>query len=126
VDILKVTEEKRAGPRSVSVSKHVDTKLFFFVIQRPLFANLYFHGPYAAFRSIPPEVSKLTKLEHLTMKRNHVDRISDQMRNMASLRTLNLRYNNLTHTSIPPEIFENEELTTLGMYCAVGGPRITI
>jgi hypothetical protein len=76
----------------------------------------YFHGHYSAFRSIPPEVSKLTKLEHLTMKRNHVDRISDQMRNMAALRTLNLRYNNLTHTSIPPEIFENEELTTLGMY----------
>ncbi len=60
------------------------------------------------------------------MKRNHVDRISDQMRNMAALRTLNLRYNNLTHTSIPPEIFENEELTTLGMYCTVGGLHITI
>jgi Leucine-rich repeat (LRR) protein len=59
-------------------------------------------------------VSKLTKLEHLTMKRNQVERISAQLRNMSALRTLNLRYNNLTHTSIPPEIFENEELTTLG------------
>jgi Leucine-rich repeat (LRR) protein len=59
-------------------------------------------------------VSKLSKLEHLTMKHNQVASISSQLRNMASLRTLNLRYNNLTHTSIPPEIFENEELTTLG------------
>ena len=30
-------------------------------------------------------------------------------------RTLNLRYNNLTHENIPPEIFDNEELTTLDL-----------
>ena len=70
--------------------------------------------PLCVFRTIPPEVSKLSKLEHLTMKRNHVETISAQLRNMASLRTLNLRYNNLTHASIPAQIFENEELTTLG------------
>jgi len=67
----------------------------------------------ANLKTIPPELSKLVKLEHLTMKKNKVDTISNHVKNLSCLRTLNLRYNQLTHTSIPPEVFENEELSTL-------------
>ena len=66
-------------------------------------------------RTIPAEVGKLHQLEHLTMKRNNVQSIGESVRQLPCLRTLNLRYNSLTHTSIPPSVFETEELTTLDL-----------
>ena len=66
-------------------------------------------------RTIPAEVGKLQQLEHLTMKRNNVESIGESVRQLPCLRTLNLRYNSLTHTSIPPSVFETEELTTLDL-----------
>ena len=55
-------------------------------------------------RTIPAELSKLQQLEHLTMKKNQVESISSQIKDLPCLRTLNLRYNALTHTNIPPEV----------------------
>ena len=66
-------------------------------------------------RSIPDEVGKLQQLEHLTMKRNQVETLGCQLKQLPCLRTLNLRYNSLTHTNIPAEVFENDELNTLDL-----------
>ena len=57
--------------------------------------------------------SDLSKLKHPTTKKNHADTFSNTAKNLSCLLTLNLCYNQLTHTSIPPEVFENKELSTL-------------
>ena len=49
------------------------------------------------------------------MKKNQVESISSEIKDLPCLRTLNLRYNALTHTNIPAEVFENDELTTLDL-----------
>ena len=46
----------------------------------------------ANLKTIPQEVAKLQKLEHLTMKKNQVDNINNHIKNLSCLRTLNLRY----------------------------------
>merc|ERR1719167_1474820 len=69
----------------------------------------------ANLKQIPAEIGSLSKLEHLTVKKNKLESISSQLSHMPCLRTLNLRYNNLTHKNIPPQVFENEELSTLDL-----------
>ena len=67
-------------------------------------------------KTIPQELNKLPKLEHLTLKRNNIDSIkSAELSSLKCLRTLNLSRNNLGTTGVPIDIFENEELNTLDL-----------
>jgi len=67
-------------------------------------------------QKIPAEISGLSKLEHLTLKRNNVAAIGDgELSALKCLRTLNLSRNNLETRGVPPDIFDNEELNTLDL-----------
>ena len=66
---------------------------------------------------LPKELEKLQKLEHLTVKRNHVGTLQGvDLAKLPCLRSLNLSRNELTSGSVPPELFSSsEELTTLDL-----------
>ena len=67
-------------------------------------------------KRVPREIGNLSKLEHLTVKRNQVDRIgSGHLSSLKCLRTLNLSRNNLGTEGVPDDIFDNEELNTLDL-----------
>ena len=67
-------------------------------------------------KTIPQELNKLSKLEHLTLKRNNVVTIQNgDLSALKCLRTLNLSRNNLGTTGVPLDIFDNEELNTLDL-----------
>ena len=64
-------------------------------------------------KTIPQELNKLSKLEHLTLKRNNVSAIQNgDLSALKCLRTLNLSKNDLGTTGVPLDIFDNEELNT--------------
>ncbi|XP_014203802.1 protein flightless-1 isoform X1 [Copidosoma floridanum] len=62
---------------------------------------------------IPEEMGKLLKLEHLSLTRNHLERLFGELTELGCLRTLNIRNNNIKSSGIPAELFHLEELTTL-------------
>jgi len=53
--------------------------------------------------------------EHLSLKRNKLDKVYGEVTALPCLRTINLRYNCLRSSSLPQEIFQVEELTTLDL-----------
>ena len=53
--------------------------------------------------------------EHLSLKRNKIDRVYGEVTALPCLRSLNLRYNCLRGSSLPPELFRVEELTALDL-----------
>jgi Leucine-rich repeat (LRR) protein len=65
-------------------------------------------------KEIPEELSRLGKLEHLSVKNNEIEKIYgiDQL---SSLRSLNIRRNNLKTSGVPNELFNLFELTTLDL-----------
>nr|CAH0109694.1 unnamed protein product [Daphnia galeata] len=63
----------------------------------------------------PEELGKLQKLEHLSLKRNKIDKVYGEVTTLPCLRSLNLRYNCLRSSSLPQDIFQVEELTTLDL-----------
>ncbi|TRY63076.1 hypothetical protein TCAL_04910 [Tigriopus californicus] len=66
-------------------------------------------------KSLPVELEKLQKLEHLTVKKNCVGSLDVNFSQLPCLRTLNLSRNALTSDHVPAGLFENEELTTLDL-----------
>ncbi|OQV19254.1 Protein flightless-1 [Hypsibius exemplaris] len=67
---------------------------------------------------MPSELSKLGKLEHLTLARNSLpglDSNTAMFRKMPSLRTLNARYNKIQTNQVPKDLFELEELSILDL-----------
>ena len=67
-------------------------------------------------KTLPVELEKLQKLEHLTVKKNNVGSLEEvDFTKLLSLRTLNLSRNSLTTNAVPSSIFDNEELTTLDL-----------
>ncbi|KOX75280.1 Protein flightless-1 [Melipona quadrifasciata] len=66
---------------------------------------------------IPEEMGKLSKLEHLSLVRNKVERLYGELTELCCLRTLNIRRNNVKSSGIPAELFHLEELTTLDLSC---------
>lgn len=57
----------------------------------------------------------VTMQEHLSLKRNKLDKVYGEVTTLPCLRTINLRYNCLRSSSLPQEIFQVEELTTLDL-----------
>lgn len=64
---------------------------------------------------IPKEMGHLMKLEHLSLTRNKLEKLYGELTELNCLRTLNLRYNNIKSSGVPPELFQLEELTTLDL-----------
>lgn len=64
---------------------------------------------------IPKEMGNLLKLEHLSLTRNHLERLHGELTELACLRTLNLRHNKVKNSGIPAQLFQSEELTTLDL-----------
>uniref|UniRef100_A0A182NT12 Protein flightless-1 n=1 Tax=Anopheles dirus TaxID=7168 RepID=A0A182NT12_9DIPT len=65
--------------------------------------------------TIPDEMGKLVKLEHLSMKNNQLEKLFGQLSELSCLRSLNVRRNKLKSHAIPSDLFELEELTTLDL-----------
>lgn len=65
--------------------------------------------------TIPDEMGKLVKLEHLSMKNNQLEKLFGQLSELGCLRSLNVRRNKLKSHAIPSDLFELEELTTLDL-----------
>ncbi len=51
--------------------------------------------------------------EHLSLKRNQLEKLHGELTELTSLRTLNVRQNNIKSSGVPPDLFQLEELTTL-------------
>ncbi|KAK3911726.1 Protein flightless-1 [Frankliniella fusca] len=64
---------------------------------------------------IPEEMGNLLKLEHLSLKRNCLERLYGELPELSCLRSLNLRHNKLKSSGIPAELFRLEELSTLDL-----------
>lgn len=66
-------------------------------------------------REVPVELGKLAKLEHLSMKDNQIEKLFGELTELHSLRTLNLRKNNIKSSGVPKELFLLADLTTIDM-----------
>ena len=64
---------------------------------------------------IPKEMGNLLKLEHLSLTRNHLEKLYGELTELNCLRTLNLRHNKVKSSGIPAELFHLEELSTLDL-----------
>lgn len=64
---------------------------------------------------IPEEMSKLMKLEHLSLKNNALEKLYGELTELACLRSLNLRHNNIKTSGVPAELFDLDELTTVDL-----------
>ena len=53
--------------------------------------------------------------EHLSLTNNQLERLYGELTELACLRTLNIRQNNIKSSGIPAELFYLEELTTLDL-----------
>ncbi|KAK7571791.1 hypothetical protein V9T40_014263 [Parthenolecanium corni] len=62
---------------------------------------------------VPEEIGNLLKLEHLSLKRNCLEKLHGEITELTNLRTLNVRQNNIKSSGVPPDLFKLEELTTL-------------
>lgn len=51
--------------------------------------------------------------EHLSLKRNCLEKLHGEITELTNLRTLNVRQNNIKSSGVPPDLFKLEELTTL-------------
>ena len=67
----------------------------------------------AAYLTLDPVLKCMQ--EHLSLKRNNINKVYGEVTTLPCLRSLNLRYNNLRTSSLPQEIFRVEELTTLDL-----------
>ncbi|KAL9702468.1 hypothetical protein quinque_005986 [Culex quinquefasciatus] len=65
--------------------------------------------------TIPEEMGRLMKLEHLSMKNNQLEKLYGELTDLTCLRSLNMRRNNIKSSGIPNELFDLEELTTLDL-----------
>lgn len=66
-------------------------------------------------KEIPEEMGKLIKLENLSLKKNQLEKLFGELTELASLRSINLRHNDIKSSGIPPELFDLEELTTIDL-----------
>lgn len=64
---------------------------------------------------IPEQMGALSKLEHLSLKHNELDKLFGELTDLSCLRSLNLRDNQIKTSGIPPELFKLDELTTLDL-----------
>ncbi|KAK8748568.1 hypothetical protein OTU49_015861 [Cherax quadricarinatus] len=63
--------------------------------------------------TVPEEISKLQKLEHLSLKGNNLEKLYGAITALPCLRSLNVRRNKLKKSGIPSDLFEMDDLTTL-------------
>lgn len=68
-----------------------------------------------SLNEVPEEMGNLHKLEHLSMKHNDLEKLFGELTELACLRSLNLSYNQIKNSGIPPELFRLDELTTLDL-----------
>lgn len=66
-------------------------------------------------KEIPAELGTLQKLEHISLRRNHLEKVFGELTTLPCLRTINLRHNKLKSSGIPPQMFELDDLTTLDL-----------
>lgn len=64
---------------------------------------------------IPGELGTLQKLEHISLRRNQLEKVFGELTTLPCLRTINLRHNKLKSSGIPPQMFELDDLTTLDL-----------
>jgi Leucine-rich repeat (LRR) protein len=57
----------------------------------------------------------LTSQENLSLKGNHLERLFGELTDLTSLRSLNLRNNQVKSSGVPADLFKLEELTTLDL-----------
>ncbi|KAK3582011.1 hypothetical protein CHS0354_039677 [Potamilus streckersoni] len=63
--------------------------------------------------AIPREIANLKKLEHLTVVKNQISNLGEDMGRLAALRTINCRHNKLTDKGIPDDVFHLEDLSVV-------------
>lgn len=66
-------------------------------------------------KEIPEEMGKLIKLENLSLKNNQLEKLFGELTELACLRSLNLRHNDIKCSGVPPELFDLDELTTIDL-----------
>uniref|UniRef100_A0A6M2DKF3 Putative serine/threonine phosphatase 2c n=1 Tax=Xenopsylla cheopis TaxID=163159 RepID=A0A6M2DKF3_XENCH len=64
---------------------------------------------------IPEEMGKLLKLEHLSLKRNCLEKLYGELTELRCLRSLNIGHNNIKSSGIPVDLFRLDELSTLDL-----------
>ncbi|KAJ8986052.1 hypothetical protein NQ317_013938 [Molorchus minor] len=75
-------------------------------------------------KEIPKEMGNLLKLEHLSLTRNHLEKLYGELTELNCLRALNLRHNNVKSSGIPAELFHLEELSTLDLRSTEGLDKV--
>lgn len=53
--------------------------------------------------------------EHLSLKRNEIEKLYGELTELTSLRSLNLRHNDIKCSGVPSDLFNLYELTTLDL-----------
>ncbi|XP_060063340.1 protein flightless-1 homolog [Ylistrum balloti] len=66
-------------------------------------------------KEMPEEISKLKKLEHLTIMHNELEGLGNSLGSLPALRTLNCRHNELKDDGIPGKIFHHEDLSVVDL-----------
>jgi Leucine-rich repeat (LRR) protein len=66
-------------------------------------------------QEIPVELGSLQKLEHISLRRNELEKVFGELTSLPCLRTINLRYNKIKSSGVPPQIFELDDLTNLDL-----------
>lgn len=61
------------------------------------------------------EMGKLIKLENLSLKHNQLEKLFGELTELACLRSLNLRHNDIKCSGIPTELFDLDGLTTIDL-----------